>query len=170
MFNFLFARLTPEAERGAHAFASASVIARRPHFYRAGQVPDTVDGRFAVLATILALLLVRIELEGEAGNGLSVAVTERFIAAMEAEHREMGLGDPALGKTVRKLVGALAWRVDLWRSAIIADGDWAAAARSSVYAGEPNPAALGLTADQLRLLSARFAAEDLEAIGKGQIG
>ena len=39
---------------------------------------------------------------------LSVALTERFIAVMECEHRELGLGDPTLGKTVRKLVGSLA--------------------------------------------------------------
>ena len=32
-------------------------------------------------------------------------VTERFIEVMELEHRELGLGDPTLGKTVRKLVG-----------------------------------------------------------------
>ena len=48
-------------------------------------------------------------------NALSVALTERFIEVMEAEHRELGLGDPTLGKTVRKLVGSLARRTELWR-------------------------------------------------------
>ena len=53
-------------------------------------MPDTLDGRFAVLATVIALALVRLEGEGEAGNALSVALTERFIEVMESEHRELG--------------------------------------------------------------------------------
>lgn len=170
MLSFLFARLTPPNERGGQAFAAATRIAREELFYRLGAVPDTIDGRFALLASILALLMVRIEHEGEAGNELSVAVTERFIAAMEAEHRELGLGDPALGKTVRKLVGALARRVDLWRQAVSANGDWAAATRSSVYATDPDPAALDRTSDRLRVLWSQFAAADLAAIAKGEVG
>ena len=48
----------------------------------------------------------------------AVALTERFVAAMDSEHRELGLGDPSLGKKVRKLVGSLGRRVDLWREAL----------------------------------------------------
>lgn len=170
MLNFLFARLTPKGERGAEAFAAAATIARRPDLYRDGRVPDTIDGRFAVLATVLALLLVRIEHEGEAGNALSVAVTERFIAAMEAEHRELGLGDPALGRTVRKLVGRLSQRVDLWRAAIADDGDWDAATATSLYRDHPGTEGLGFAAARLRALWAAFAAADLADIAKGEIG
>ena len=73
-------------------------------------MPDTIDGRFAVLATITALVLVRLERGGDEAKRASVALTERFIEVMESEHRELGLGDPTLGKTVRKLVGSLARR------------------------------------------------------------
>jgi cytochrome b pre-mRNA-processing protein 3 len=76
---------------------------------------------------------VRLENEGEAGNATSVALTERFIEVMESEHRELGLGDPALGKTVRKLVGSLARRTELWRKATSGAEDWEAAARESLY-------------------------------------
>lgn len=169
MLNFLFPRLTPAGERGAEAFAAATAIARRPELYREGRVPDTIDGRFACLATILALLLVRIEHEGEAGNGLSVALTERFIAAMEAEHRELGLGDPALGRTVRKLVGRLSRRVDLWRPAVSEGGSWDAATRTSLYADDPGAAALGFAATRLRALWILFAAADLADIAGGEM-
>ncbi len=170
MLNFLFARLTPRRDDGTRAFAAVIAIARRPAFFRHGQVPDTIDGRFALLTTVLALLLNRIELEGDRGNPLSVVLTERFIAAMEAEHRELGLGDPTLGKTVRKLVGALARRVDWWRSAIADGGEWSAATRSSVYASEPDPAALELVATELRALWSRLVAADLAALANGAIG
>ncbi|MES2002616.1 MAG: ubiquinol-cytochrome C chaperone family protein [Pseudomonadota bacterium] len=175
MLDFLFARLTPSpanrlGERGARAFNAAVAIARKPEFFRRGGVPDTLDGRFALLATVLALLLVRIERDGEDGNPLSVALTERFIAAMESEHRELGLGDPTLGKTVRKLVGALAKRVELWRFATSAKGKWTAAARTSAFAGDPDPAALQFVASELRGLWTRLVAADLAAIDAGDVG
>ena len=90
----------------------------RRHWYVEGEIPDTIDGRFAVLATIVALVMVRLEQLGDGGSALSVALTERFIEVMEAEHRELGLGDPGLGRTVRKLVGSVARRTELWRAAI----------------------------------------------------
>lgn len=168
MRSVLFPRLTPRSERGAAGFAAATAIARTPAFYHHGQVSDTIDGRFALLATVVALLLVRIERDGDAGNAVSVALTERFIAAMEAEHREFGLGDPALGKTVRKLVGALARRVELWRSAVTEQLEWGEATNSSVYGGKTDVAGVKFVAAQLRLLWSRFVATDLSAIERGQ--
>ena len=105
MLTFLFRRLTAAPSRGAELFLAATGLAREPHWYVEGNVPDTLDGRFAVLATVTALVLMRLESEGEPGDAMSVALTERFIHVMESEHRELGIGDPTLGKTVRKLVG-----------------------------------------------------------------
>jgi cytochrome b pre-mRNA-processing protein 3 len=143
MLGFLFRTLTAERQRGAPLFDAITAKARQPHWYVEGAVPDTIDGRFAVLSTLTALVLVRIEQGGEEGNGVSVALTERFVAVMESEHRELGLGDPTLGKTVRKLVGSLARRTELWRAAAIADErDWTEAAQESLYKD-------GVTADAL---------------------
>jgi cytochrome b pre-mRNA-processing protein 3 len=148
MLRFLFPRLTAEPGRGEVLFESVTVEARSPHWYVEGEVPDTLDGRFAILATVAALVLYRLERSGN--NEASVALTERFIEVMESEHRELGLGDPALGRTVRKLVGSLSRRVDLWRVAIHAD-QWDRATCDSVYASiEPDPAALGHTQSRLR--------------------
>jgi cytochrome b pre-mRNA-processing protein 3 len=52
---------------------------------------------------------------------------------MESEHRQLGISDPSLGKTVRKLVGMLARRVELWRSAAETDAAWPEAVRASLY-------------------------------------
>src|SRR3954465_12684812 len=129
----LFRTLTAEPSRGAKLFVAATAEAREPHWYVAGTVPDTIDGRFAVLATIVALVIVRLEQLGEEGNAASVALTERFIEVMESEHRQMGLGDPKLGRTVRKLVGSLSRRVGLWRSAAAGEDGWSKSARESLY-------------------------------------
>jgi cytochrome b pre-mRNA-processing protein 3 len=158
MLNFLFRGLTAETARGAALFDAVTGEARRPCWYVEGAVPDTLDGRFAVLATIAALLLVRLEREGEAGDRASVALTERFIEVMESEHRELGLGDPALGKTVRKLVGMLARRTGLWRAA---NGEWIEAARDSLYKGTVNDAALNHSAAALHDFARRLDATPL---------
>ena len=90
MLDFLFRRLTATAPRGAALFDAVTGIAREPHWYVEGQVPDTIDGRFAVLSTIIALILVRLEADGDKGELVSVGLTERFIEVMEAEHRQLG--------------------------------------------------------------------------------
>ncbi|MEO5773641.1 MAG: ubiquinol-cytochrome C chaperone family protein [Sphingomicrobium sp.] len=110
--------------------------AREPAWYRDLGVSDTIDGRFAVLSTLTALVELRLEQGGEPLQGASAALTERFVETMDAEHRQLGLGDPTLGKVVRKLVGALARRVALWRPAV-AGTDWAAAAGEMLESCDP---------------------------------
>jgi cytochrome b pre-mRNA-processing protein 3 len=166
MLSFLFRGLTAEPARGTALFDLVTAEARRQSWYREGGVPDTLDGRFAVLATICALVLVRLEREGEAGNAASVALTERFIEVMESEHRELGLGDPTLGKTVRKLVGMLARRTELWRNA---DGPWIEATRESLYKGAVADAPLKFGATALREFGRRLDTTPLAQLEQGRI-
>ena len=169
MLDFLFRRLTaaPGTARGAEAFDAVTRMAREPHWYVEGQVPDTIDGRFAVLGTVMAVVLVRLERDGAPGDFVSVALTERFIAVMESEHRELGLGDPTLGKTVRKLVAMLARRTELWR------GDkrnWIEATKESLYKGEVEDDALQHSAAALRDFAQRLDASPLAGLEQGKIG
>src|SRR6185369_4424388 len=168
MLRLLFPRLTADPSRGADLFRWVAGRARRPHWYVEGGVPDTIDGRFAMLTTISAVVLVRLE-HDEDGAEPSVALTERFIEAMEAEHREMGLGDPKLGRTVRKLVGSLAGRVDLWR-ATVERGDWAEGARICLFGcGEPSPDTVAHAASNLRELWVRLKSASLDEVAAGRI-
>ena len=168
MLSFLFPRLTPsEASRGSALFSALVGVARQAHWYVEGQVPDTLDGRFAVLATITALATVRLERGGEAARTEAVALAERFVEAMDSEHRELGIGDPTLGKKVRKLVGALARRVEIWSDAV--DGDrWDSAVTASLNASDAD--ALKHCEAALRQVWARLEAASDEALGEGRIG
>lgn len=136
MLAFLFRGLTADPQRGAALFEAVTRKARQSHWYVEGKVPDTIDGRFAVLATVSALVLTRLDQIGDEGNAASVALTERFIEVMESEHRELGLGDPSLGKQVRRLVGSLSRRTELWTRAVASDGAWTEATRESLYKGD----------------------------------
>ena len=168
MLSFLFPRLTPSgASCGSTLFAALVGEARCPRWYVDGQVPDTLDGRFAVLATMVALATVRLERGGDAAELEAVALAERFVEAMDAEHRELGLGDPALGRTVRKLVGALARRVELWRDAIDGDG-WDAAVAGSLNA--PDADSLAHCEAALQKLWAKLQAASDESLAEGAIG
>jgi cytochrome b pre-mRNA-processing protein 3 len=169
MLQFLFRRLTAEPHRGAALFDAVTRLAREPHWYVDGKVPDTLDGRFAVLATLMALVLVRLERDGDAGDIVSVALTERFIDVMESEHRELGMGDPTLGKTVRKLVGSLSRRTDLWRSATNGETEWVTATRGNLYKADADPAAIEHAADALRRVWARLQHTELARIEQGKL-
>jgi len=165
MLGSLFRRLTAAPARHWPLFDALTRIAREPHWYLEGTVPDTLDGRFAVLSTVTAMTSARLERDGPAGDRASVMLTERFIEVMESEHREMGLGDPTLGKTVRKLVGMLAQRTDLWRSA----GDFPEATRESLYKDEVAPDALAHSSAALQRFAERLAQAELAEIERGNI-
>lgn len=169
MFSFLFPRLTARPRPGTRAFDAVTARARQAHWYVEGQVPDTIDGRFRVVATLTALAILRLESAGGEGQHGSVALTERFIEVMESEHREIGLGDPALGRKVQKLVGSLAGRVELWRSTI-AGGDWDAAVNRSMYKDEAAQPALRHSADALSEFWAALTQADAAAIMEGRLG
>jgi cytochrome b pre-mRNA-processing protein 3 len=169
MLGFLFRGLTAERAGGATLFDALTAEARQPGWYVEGGVPDTLDGRFAVLASVTALMLVRLERDDEAGDRVSVALTERFIEVMESEHREIGIGDPTLGKTVRKLVGMLAKRTELWRAACAGERDWAAVTRESLYRNDVAPAALEHSAEALKRLHERLARIALADLEQGRI-
>ena len=169
MLDFLFRRLTAADWPGAPLFDAISGEARRPHWYVEGKIPDTLDGRFAVLATILGLTMVRLEQDGDAGNAASVALTERFIEVMESEHRELGMGDPTLGKTMRRLVGSLARRAELWRSAIDGKREWIEATRESLYKDASPADAIEHCAGELKRLWNTLESLPLDDLKQGKL-
>jgi len=76
--------------------------AREPLFYRELAVPDTVNGRFDLLVMHLWIVLRRLRtIEG--GVALSQALFDCFCADMDANLREMGVGDLAVPKRMRTI-------------------------------------------------------------------
>ena len=148
----IMAMLRPKRADAATLYAAVVAEARRPAWYREGGVADTLDGRFAVLSSLSALAILRMEEGEEEVVRHSVAFTESFISDMDAQMREEGFGDPSIGKQVRSMVGALASRVDRWRAARAGEGDWTDAVRFSVYRDSPpaDESALTYSSEALR--------------------
>lgn len=125
--------------------------ARLPHWYLEGGATDTIDGRFAVLVTLLALTSIRLERGDEPAQRAGIELTERFIADMDAEVRQLGIGDPTIGKQVGGMVGALGGRIGAWRRALSGDEEWDEVMVRSLYRGRaPDEAALAHSAAALR--------------------
>ena len=148
----LMAMLRPKAPDAGALYDAVVAEARRPAWYREGGVADSLDGRFAVLSSLAALAILRLEDGEEDAVRHSVALTESFIADMDAQMREIGFGDPSIGKQVRFMVGALASRVDWWRRARAGELEWHDAVRLSVYRDEPpeSEAAVTYSSEALR--------------------
>jgi cytochrome b pre-mRNA-processing protein 3 len=125
--------------------------ARLPHWYLEGQAADTMEGRFAVLATLLALTDLRLEQGGDAAQRASVGLAECFVHDMDSQLRQDGVGDPVMGKKVGSLVGALGGRVGAWRRAVNGEESWEAVTTRSFYREQvPNEAALAHTVGELK--------------------
>jgi cytochrome b pre-mRNA-processing protein 3 len=74
--------------------------AREPVFYRDLGVPDTVNGRFDLLLLHLWMVLRRLK-SISGGIELSQALFDHFCDDMDANLREMGVGDLTVPKRMR---------------------------------------------------------------------
>jgi cytochrome b pre-mRNA-processing protein 3 len=89
--------------------------ARQPEFYLSGGVPDTKEGRFALLVVHLALVLERLRPEGDAGAALGQALIETFVTDIDDNMREIGIGDLSVPRSVKKAAAALENRWNRYR-------------------------------------------------------
>ena len=84
--------------------------AREPLFYRDLGVPDTVNGRFDLLVLHLWMVLRRLRPMPD-GPALCQALFDRFCADMDANLREMGVGDLTVPKRMQAFGEAFYGRV-----------------------------------------------------------
>jgi cytochrome b pre-mRNA-processing protein 3 len=88
-------------------YGSSVTAARAPIFYAEWGVPDTLQGRFEMLALHVALVLGRLSRDGEPGRRLSFALTEAFVADLDDSMRELTFGDLAVPREIKRATAAL---------------------------------------------------------------
>jgi cytochrome b pre-mRNA-processing protein 3 len=139
---------------GRALYTAIVARARAPHWYLDGAVPDTLDGRFDMIAAILSLVLLRLEDDPD-GAAPSAHLAEQFVDDMDGQLREIGIGDIVVGKHVGRMMGMLGGRLGAYRDGL-AGGDLDGAIGRNIYRGE-SPGAAALRHVRERLLALRDA-------------
>lgn len=158
------------SRRGAALYARAVAQARLPEFYRAAGVPDTLDGRFELIALHAFLLLRRLKQEGEAGSALAQAMVDAMFADMDASLRELGVGDLGVAPRIKRMASGFYGRIAAYEAGLAgADAELAEALRRNLYGTvEPGPAAVAALAGYLGAAAAALAEQAGAALLAGE--
>lgn len=144
--------------------------ARALHWYVEGAVPDTLDGRFDMVSTILSLVLLRLEALGEPAREPSARLTELFVTDMDGQLRQHGIGDLVVGKHVGRMMSQLGGRLTAYREGFAEGGDLAGAIDRNVHRGaEVSDAAKRHVEARLRVIAAGLETRALPALMAGGI-
>jgi cytochrome b pre-mRNA-processing protein 3 len=110
--------------RTIHALYGAIVAqARSVAFYADYRVPDTVEGRFDLIVLHLVLLLNRLDRRAQAGRDfgqklLGQELFDAFCRDLDANLREMGVGDLAVPKRMQAFAEAFYGRQAAYLAAL----------------------------------------------------
>lgn len=164
-------------------YRSIVAEARRPVFYTDYAVPDTVTARFDMIVLIMALVLRHVRKAPQPAPGTRVATGRRatdphelgrqlldlFFTEMDRSLREMGVGDVAVPKRMKKLASAWNGRMIAYDAALDAGDDLAAALARNVYAGLDDRSAAPALAAHVLALDARLATVPITDLLAGRI-
>ncbi len=116
MFKTLF-RKDPALEAGRALYAAAVEQARSPALYASLSAPDTVEGRFEMVA--LHVWLVMRRLRGDAAaKKVSQCLFDAMFQNLDDSLRELGVGDLQVGKKIRKLAENFYGRIGAYEEAM----------------------------------------------------
>lgn len=166
----LLQKLLRRSDRGTVPVLYRAVVerGRAPHWYATGAVPDTIDGRFDMIAAVLAVVLLRMESE-PAGIAPSTVLAECFIEDMDGQLREIGIGDVLVGKHMGKMMGMLGGRLGAYRDGFAQNALEGALVRNLYRGDAPAPEALAHVEAALLAFRAALATTPLAAIVAGEL-
>jgi cytochrome b pre-mRNA-processing protein 3 len=167
-FKRLFHRPSDPRQSMAPLYAAVVTKGRAVHWYAQGNVPDTLDGRFDMIAAVMSLVLLRLDSQQRPQE--SVWLTELFVDDMDAQLRQLGVGDVVVGKHIGRMMSALGGRISAYRAAMLPDGDLKDALARNLYRGEAVEApALELVASRLRALATALENHPVERLLAGDL-
>jgi cytochrome b pre-mRNA-processing protein 3 len=154
--------------------------ARQPDFYLDRGVPDTLDGRFELLALHVFLVLHRLKGEGGDAALFAQSLFDTMFADLDRGLREMGAGDLGVGPRVRAMAAAFYGRIAAYEKGLgeaASDGDsrraetvLAAALRRNLYGTiAPSDEHVAAMAAYARRQAAALASQPVAAILAGEI-
>jgi cytochrome b pre-mRNA-processing protein 3 len=95
-----------------------TAAARRPVLYEDLGVPDTVMGRFEMLSAVLILYFRRTRTSARTGQEIAQEIVDAFFEDVDHSIRELGVGDVAVPKRMKKLAGMFYGRLETYSAAL----------------------------------------------------
>lgn len=136
-----------EAAEAARALYERAVAqARQPRFYANLGVPDSLDGRYDMVALHVFLLLRRLKHEGPAGARLAQCLFNVMFHDMDESLRELGAGDLGVGRRVKAMARAFYGRIAAYEAGLAGDDGVLAAALARNLFGTASARATQLAA------------------------
>lgn len=143
--------------------------ARIPAFYRDFGVADTVDGRFDMLVLHLVLLLRRLGQDSELRRSLGQDLFDAFCRDLDANLREMGVGDLAVPKRMQRFAEAFYGRQAAYLEALSAEPPAIENALArNIFGGDTGAHAVRL-ADYVRSTVRDLEAQADDALNRGAV-
>ena len=132
MITGLFKKSGKRAPLVRDAYEKIVAAARQPRLYADWGVPDTVEGRFDMIA-----LHGFLALDSMADKTFAQDITDELFRDMDRSLREMGAGDVTVPKKVRRMAEVFYGRAAAYRQALESGLDHAvdAALERNVFAG-----------------------------------
>lgn len=156
-----------------HALYGAIVAqARSPVFYRGYGVPDTVTGRLEMIIIHAFLFSRRARNRTETLRRLGQRIFDRFCDDMDANLREMGIGDLAVPKHMQRIGEAFYGRAAAYDAALAASQDSALAQAliRNVFAEAPqDPERAQRLAAYIKAADLQLAQQEDMDLAQGQI-
>ena len=119
MFKRLFSRKARESHDFIDGLYGQIVAgARQPHFFSSWGVPDTPLGRFEMIGLHMFLCLRRMRGRSQALDQIAQKVTDVFFTEVDHSLRELGIGDNAVPKRMKKLAKMYFGRLEAYEKAL----------------------------------------------------
>ena len=145
--------------------------AREPVFYARMHVPDTLDGRFELIALHAFMLMRRLKQRDNDVDDTAQALFDVMFQDMDRSLREMGVGDLSVGKRVKQMISAFYGRVGAYEAVLDGDQeDLRAALIRNLYGSlraEPPARSVAALASYVRAQADALDAMPLDAVLRG---
>ena len=164
-------RSNPLRDAAELAYRRVVEQARQPRFFVDLGVPDTLDGRFELIALHAFLYLHRLRREQPQAGSLGQRFVDTMFTDFDRSLREMGTGDLSVGREVKRMAQAFYGRIDAYQRGL-AEGSAAlnAALGRNLFGTAPtDPANLDAMADYLRRQTARLDAQSTAELLAGEV-
>jgi cytochrome b pre-mRNA-processing protein 3 len=126
-------RRDPHEPAAVALYARLVARARASVFYASLGVPDTLDGRFELVALHAFLVMHRLKSAESAARDLAQSLFDAMFADFDRSLRELGTGDLSVGREVRRMAEAFYGRAAAYERGLAGDAALGEALARNLY-------------------------------------